>query len=398
MYPRGTHEAEATREVDWWDRTRAEYITITITMHAAHVPKPKWCCPDIKQQKKTWRAWCPQAGPKNGHLIHFGKPRHSLCMCWAAVGIMTRPCTILALLASLSPVVAVGLEQDGKDMFCVDGHQIPALFLLGNAKCGTTSLFSQLTDQFGVVGPRARNDGLVELDGKEAHFFNTDRVGGGLASYASTFPPCDERLLTGDATPIYLIADMALENIVKLYGAERVKRTTFAVLMCDPVQEAQSAFYHFHYSSPATPNPVALAWKSMSFGQWSVSDEHFGTIVNRFAETQAIDNEAAPLSGLKESKTALNLEYALQVLGHLVVIPTNYYYHDGAAVLDELLALVRARSGNDALHGPDPRVNQTTDAPVTLPLDDDLFPHPALEGLSHVPLSSCTYIQYSPSA
>ena len=25
LYPRGTHEAEATREVDWWDRTRAEY-------------------------------------------------------------------------------------------------------------------------------------------------------------------------------------------------------------------------------------------------------------------------------------------------------------------------------------------------------------------------------------
>ena len=28
-YPRGTHEAEATGEVDWWGRTRAENITIT---------------------------------------------------------------------------------------------------------------------------------------------------------------------------------------------------------------------------------------------------------------------------------------------------------------------------------------------------------------------------------
>ena len=39
LYPRGTHEAEATGEVDWWDRTRAENITITITItgpaHAA---------------------------------------------------------------------------------------------------------------------------------------------------------------------------------------------------------------------------------------------------------------------------------------------------------------------------------------------------------------------------
>ena len=31
LNPRGTHEAEATGEVDWWDRTRAENITITIT-------------------------------------------------------------------------------------------------------------------------------------------------------------------------------------------------------------------------------------------------------------------------------------------------------------------------------------------------------------------------------
>ena len=33
-----THEAEATSEVDWWDRTRAEYITITITITI------KFCC------------------------------------------------------------------------------------------------------------------------------------------------------------------------------------------------------------------------------------------------------------------------------------------------------------------------------------------------------------------
>ena len=32
VYPRARHGAEATREVVWWDRTRAEYITITITL------------------------------------------------------------------------------------------------------------------------------------------------------------------------------------------------------------------------------------------------------------------------------------------------------------------------------------------------------------------------------
>lgn len=33
----GLYEAEATSEVDWWDRTRAEYITITITILQLHI-------------------------------------------------------------------------------------------------------------------------------------------------------------------------------------------------------------------------------------------------------------------------------------------------------------------------------------------------------------------------
>ena len=39
-YPRGTHEAEATREVNWWDRTRAEHITTTTAA----------CCPSGRSE------------------------------------------------------------------------------------------------------------------------------------------------------------------------------------------------------------------------------------------------------------------------------------------------------------------------------------------------------------
>ena len=46
------HEAEATSEVDWWDRTRAEYITITITS----------CTNVYKHTEKQKCVSCPMEG------------------------------------------------------------------------------------------------------------------------------------------------------------------------------------------------------------------------------------------------------------------------------------------------------------------------------------------------
>ena len=53
----------------------------------------------------------------------------------------------------------------------------------------------------------------------------------------------------------------AADSLVTMYGAWRVERTTFAFLLCDPVQRAQSFFYHFqHYDILNT---------SDSFKEWT---------------------------------------------------------------------------------------------------------------------------------
>ena len=44
------------------------------------------------------------------------------------------------------------------DLFCVNGRRIPALFIVGAQKCGTTSLAKQLFEQFGFE----RGEGYYE--------------------------------------------------------------------------------------------------------------------------------------------------------------------------------------------------------------------------------------------
>ena len=53
------HGAEATREVDWWDRTRAENITMTITTHSILESdvqqQPKWSTRSLRSTDEVLR-------------------------------------------------------------------------------------------------------------------------------------------------------------------------------------------------------------------------------------------------------------------------------------------------------------------------------------------------------
>ena len=139
------------------------------------------------------------------------------------------------------------------DIFCHNGHQLPMLFLLGAQKCGSTSLVYELWDQYGFAHGlpyRGRfNDGCDSYnDNKEKHFFEDDcRYAKGIDGYASMFPSCGVDVVTLDATPNYFTSADAPQRVAELYGEERMRRTTFAVMLCDPLQRAQSYFYHFAF-------------------------------------------------------------------------------------------------------------------------------------------------------
>ena len=95
--------------------------------------------------------------------------------------------------------------------------------------------------------PAAPADALpIFSSAKEKQFFNVPkRVARGLAHYAASFPPCDPARPTADLSTSYLQSPGALDAVIELYGTERIARSTFAVLLCDPVQRQQSSFYHF---------------------------------------------------------------------------------------------------------------------------------------------------------
>ena len=111
--------------------------------------------------------------------------------------------------------------------FCVEGHQLPELFLLGVQKCGTTSLTKQLFTEWGFFGDAqakglctAENRRYASKNGhdcagthddypytsnvKEKHFYDHhQRYDKGLSHYAQSFPPCSADTHTLDATPNY---------------------------------------------------------------------------------------------------------------------------------------------------------------------------------------------------
>jgi hypothetical protein len=88
-------------------------------------------------------------------------------------------------------------------------------------------------------------------DAKEHQFFNArwGRYRLGLSHYAASFPRCGTNVLTVDGTPDYINEAQALRNLAKSYGPQRLAKTTFAVLLCDPVQRAFSAVNHFKLGS-----------------------------------------------------------------------------------------------------------------------------------------------------
>jgi len=196
--------------------------------------------------------------------------------------------------------------------------------LIGAQKCGTTSLAKQLKEQYGVSTGLGFEDGAGFSNRKEPHFFNTDtRYERGLEHYASIFPPCGQDVLTMDATPDYLFGNVSLGRIARMYGPERLERTTFAALLCEPLQRTQSAFYHMRSREVA--------------GFDRPSSATFPDFVGETSQTA--------LATWAHGRYGPQLDRILDELGQVAIIPTAWYLTSAQPTLKELLDLVERRSG-----------------------------------------------------
>ncbi len=110
---------------------------------------------------------------------------------------------------------------------------LPDFLIVGEMKCGTSSLFDHLR-RHSLVAPPLR---------KELHYFGHGvRHGKGEGWYRAHFPR-RARLrggaLTGEATPGYLYEPGAAERLAAL-----IPRARLIVLLRDPVERAISHYYH----------------------------------------------------------------------------------------------------------------------------------------------------------
>ena len=115
-----------------------------------------------------------------------------------------------------------------------------------------------------------------------------------------------------DGTPNYVLhytRSFSLERIAHMYGSARLAQTTFAMILCDPVQRAQSFEYHLGCSG-------------------------------------CFRAEAANPSGqnaLLNSKYGDQVRDVVNTLGSLFIIPAPLYWSHADLVIHELLSVVEHR-------------------------------------------------------
>ncbi len=118
------------------------------------------------------------------------------------------------------------------------GNKLPDFLIIGAQKAGTTSLANYLAQHPSVVAPKW----------KEVHFFDLNYEKG-PAWYRSNFPISrrerlerrlqNQQLLSGDATPYYILHPCAARRAFDLIPKARI-----IVMLRDPVDRAYSHYHH----------------------------------------------------------------------------------------------------------------------------------------------------------
>ena len=105
-------------------------------------------------------------------------------------------------------------------------RKLPEFLVIGGAKCGTTSLFSYILQHPKVVAPTL----------KEVHFF--EYISKTNESwYRMHFPIKKNGIVTGEATPGYLVHPFVPERVHKI-----IPNVKLIIILRNPVDRAYSAF------------------------------------------------------------------------------------------------------------------------------------------------------------
>jgi hypothetical protein len=117
--------------------------------------------------------------------------------------------------------------------------RLPDFLIIGAARCGTSSLFSNLLKHPRIRGPHLPRTSFSNE--KEAHFFDKKiHRGFSLSWYENRFNDPGRDIVFFEATPNYLYHP-AVPKLVKKHMAY----AKFIVMLRNPVNRAWSHFYHW---------------------------------------------------------------------------------------------------------------------------------------------------------
>ena len=266
------------------------------------------------------------------------------------------------------------------DPFCVNGRQLPSLFLVGAQKCGTTSMGVALlslgfrgaghnrVDEAWLGGSCFTGDtcsGGFQDGGfsteKEPHFFDEGwRVEHGFGFYKAAFPACNTRSFSPpslDLTPGYMTLQTgAPGEFERLWPARLLPQTVVAMLLCDPVQRAQSYFYW-----------LGMARKHGTFGDY----------VRKQRQQQGSISWAHEIWG--KGRYGPSLARWLDVAGHVYIIPASTFYAEQATTVNAVIAAWQERSGKELAESDTFQVPSSDASSAPSPPRANHHAHPRLE-------------------
>eukprot|EP00469_Lotharella_globosa_P013722 CAMPEP_0167773150 /NCGR_PEP_ID=MMETSP0111_2-20121227/1258_1 /TAXON_ID=91324 /ORGANISM="Lotharella globosa, Strain CCCM811" /LENGTH=302 /DNA_ID=CAMNT_0007662751 /DNA_START=138 /DNA_END=1046 /DNA_ORIENTATION=+ len=137
---------------------------------------------------------------------------------------------------------------DAKRALNLKKNPLPKLFILGEQKCGTTSMFWTLSKH-----PEVCDNIMLEgeTSQKELRFFSklnsTEEKIRALPHYLQHFANCSSTQLRIDATPGYLSRTWTAQSIKDVYRhyGQDLSELRFIVMLRDPTQRVISAYEHF---------------------------------------------------------------------------------------------------------------------------------------------------------
>lgn len=194
-------------------------------------------------------------------------------------------------------------------------RQLPGFFVLGEMKCGTTSLFAYL----------GRHPKVLEPYRKEPFFFDR-RYDRGWRWYRSNFPITRPGTLTGDASAYYFIHPLARHRI-RAYDPG----TRLIVLLRDPVERTLS---HYHHSRSKGREPLSFE------AALDAEDERLAGEVERIVADPSYESFAhINHSYAARSRYADQLEAWLKVFPReqLLVLSADDLFVDAGPLVSEAL-------------------------------------------------------------